>query len=105
MMFIAGNLIEIVNLKTFKHTYLRSTSGGGIGALVVSYTTVSCYLYLVLFDCEVAFSLSESNRQCWGRRLRLIFEQFKFFSPFTANVDRSKPWRILDFVKRRALKV
>jgi len=38
MMFIAGNLIEIVNLKTFKHTYLRSTSGGGIGALVVSYT-------------------------------------------------------------------
>jgi len=35
-MFIAGNIIQIVNLRTFQHRYLRSTSGGGIGALAVS---------------------------------------------------------------------
>jgi len=41
-MFIAGNIVQIVNLQTFEHMYLRSTSGGGIGALVVSCVTV-CY--------------------------------------------------------------
>jgi len=35
-MFVAGNLVEIVSLRTFEHKYMRSTSGGGIGALVVS---------------------------------------------------------------------
>ena len=36
LMLVAGNLVEIVNLRTFEHQYMRSTSGGGIGALVVS---------------------------------------------------------------------
>jgi len=39
LMCIAGNLVQIVNLQTFEHTYLRSTSGGGIGALVVRFST------------------------------------------------------------------
>ena len=47
MMFIAGNLVEIVNMRTFQHTYLRSTSGGGIGALVVSYPVV-CNISLMV---------------------------------------------------------
>jgi len=42
MMFVAGNLVEIVNLRTFEHKYLRSTSGGGVGALIVSYPSVVC---------------------------------------------------------------
>jgi len=37
MMLVAGNLVEIVNLRAFEHKYLRSTSGAGIGALVVSH--------------------------------------------------------------------
>lgn len=34
-MFIAGNVVELVNLETKEQKYLRSTSGGGIGALAV----------------------------------------------------------------------
>lgn len=39
LMFIAGNFVEIVNIKTLEHTYIRSTSGQGIGALTVCIST------------------------------------------------------------------
>ena len=35
--FAAGNFVELLNLNTREQSYLRSTSGGGIGALAVSY--------------------------------------------------------------------
>ena len=35
-LFAAGNLIQLLNLRTKEHKYLRSTSGGGIGAIAVS---------------------------------------------------------------------
>ncbi|XP_060071995.1 cilia- and flagella-associated protein 44-like [Ylistrum balloti] len=35
VIFAAGNLVQLVDLQTREHTYLRSTSGGGIGALTV----------------------------------------------------------------------
>jgi len=37
IMFIAGNIVEMVDLATKQHCYLRSLSGGGIGALTVSH--------------------------------------------------------------------
>jgi WD40 repeat protein len=33
--FAAGNFVNIINLETGEHTYLRSLSGGGIGAIAV----------------------------------------------------------------------
>jgi hypothetical protein len=36
IVFIAGNMVEIVNISTKEQQYLRSTSGGGIGAIAVS---------------------------------------------------------------------
>ena len=38
-LFAAGNLIQLLNLRTKEHKYLRSTSGGGIGAIAVSTST------------------------------------------------------------------
>ena len=35
--FAAGNVVEVIDLKTKEHHYIRSTSGGGIGALAVSF--------------------------------------------------------------------
>ncbi|XP_021372219.1 cilia- and flagella-associated protein 44-like isoform X2 [Mizuhopecten yessoensis] len=35
VIFAAGNLVQLVDLQTREHKYLRSTSGGGIGALTV----------------------------------------------------------------------
>ncbi|XP_033757971.1 cilia- and flagella-associated protein 44-like isoform X3 [Pecten maximus] len=35
VIFAAGNLVQLVDLQTREHTYLRSTSGGGVGALAV----------------------------------------------------------------------
>ncbi|KAK7499820.1 hypothetical protein BaRGS_00008911 [Batillaria attramentaria] len=35
LMFIAGNILQLLNIRTKKQTYLRSTSGGSIGALAV----------------------------------------------------------------------
>ena len=35
-LFAAGNVVELLNLETKEQTYIRSTSGGGIGALAVS---------------------------------------------------------------------
>ncbi|XP_069115004.1 cilia- and flagella-associated protein 44-like isoform X2 [Argopecten irradians] len=35
VIFAAGNLVELVDIQTREHTYIRSTSGGGIGALAV----------------------------------------------------------------------
>jgi hypothetical protein len=35
-MFAAGNIVELLNLHTKEQTYIRSTSGGGIGAIAVS---------------------------------------------------------------------
>ena len=37
--FAAGNFIQVVNLATMEHTYIRSLSGGGIGAIAVSCKT------------------------------------------------------------------
>ena len=36
LIFIAGNFIQLLSIKTKQQTYLRSTSGGGIGAIAVS---------------------------------------------------------------------
>jgi len=36
VMLMAGNLVQIVNIRTFEHRYLRSMSGRGIGAITVS---------------------------------------------------------------------
>ena len=33
--FAAGNVVELLNLQTKEQTYIRSTSGGGIGAIAV----------------------------------------------------------------------
>ncbi|XP_064651335.1 cilia- and flagella-associated protein 44-like isoform X2 [Lineus longissimus] len=33
--FVAGNMVQILNLKTKEQTYIRSTSGGSIGAIAV----------------------------------------------------------------------
>jgi hypothetical protein len=35
--FAAGNLVQLLNLNTKEQKYIRSTSGGGIGAITVSY--------------------------------------------------------------------
>ena len=35
LMFIAGNVIQIVNMNTHEQKYVRSTTGGGIGAIAV----------------------------------------------------------------------
>ncbi|KAK7105366.1 cilia- and flagella-associated protein 44-like [Littorina saxatilis] len=35
LMFMAGNILQLLNIDTKKHTYIRSTSGGSIGALAV----------------------------------------------------------------------
>ncbi|XP_076438307.1 cilia- and flagella-associated protein 44-like isoform X2 [Babylonia areolata] len=35
LLFMAGNILQLLNIQTKKHTYLRSTSGGSIGALAV----------------------------------------------------------------------
>lgn len=44
--FAAGNFVQVVNLKTKHHEYLRSTCGGGIGALMVSANPNLCYYLL-----------------------------------------------------------
>ena len=36
VVFAAGNYVQIINLKSKEHKYIRSTSGGGIGAITVS---------------------------------------------------------------------
>ena len=44
--FAAGNVVELLDLKTKEQKYLRSSSGGGIGAIAVSlfsYCSVSHY--------------------------------------------------------------
>ena len=38
--FAAGNLVQILNIRTREQIYLRSTSGGGIGAIAVSKNNV-----------------------------------------------------------------
>lgn len=35
VIFAAGNLVQLVNLRSKEHQYLRSTSGGGVGAIAV----------------------------------------------------------------------
>ena len=37
IIFSAGNIFQIVNLKTKEQIHVRSTSGGGIGAIAVSF--------------------------------------------------------------------
>ena len=39
--FAAGNFVNMIHVCTGGHTYLRSLSGGGIGALAVSWNTAS----------------------------------------------------------------
>ena len=41
LIFIAGNFIQLLSIKTKQQTYLRSTSGGGIGAIAVSANVLS----------------------------------------------------------------
>lgn len=36
VLFSAGNTVEILNLKTQEQTHIRTTGGGGIGAVAVS---------------------------------------------------------------------
>ena len=44
--FAAGNVVQLLNLQTKEQRYLRSTSGGGIGALAVSFSFYLCFLFL-----------------------------------------------------------
>lgn len=37
LVFSAGNMTEILNIRTKEQTYLRTTSGGGVGAIAVSF--------------------------------------------------------------------
>jgi hypothetical protein len=37
LIFSAGNLVELLNMKSREQIYLRTTSGGGIGAIAVIY--------------------------------------------------------------------
>ena len=36
LIFAAGNLVELLNIQTKEQKYIRSTGGGGIGAITVS---------------------------------------------------------------------
>ena len=36
VVFAAGNLVQILDLQTKQQTFIRSMSGGGIGAITVS---------------------------------------------------------------------
>ena len=36
LIFAAGNIAQIIDIKTNKHVYIRSVAGGGIGAVAVS---------------------------------------------------------------------
>ena len=36
VLFAAGNTVQILNMKTQQQTHIRTTSGGGIGAVAVS---------------------------------------------------------------------
>jgi hypothetical protein len=38
ILFSAGNVVELLNIKTQVQTYFRTTGGGGIGAIAVSNT-------------------------------------------------------------------
>lgn len=42
--YVAGNLVEIVNINTLEQTYIRSTGGGAVGAICVShqFTMLHC---------------------------------------------------------------
>lgn len=40
--FIAGNYVVILNVKTKKQVYIRSTGGRGIGAIAVSEEVIPC---------------------------------------------------------------
>ena len=42
--FSAGNVVQLLNLKTKEQKYLRSVSGGGIGALAVSISFLIFFL-------------------------------------------------------------
>ena len=42
VLFSAGNTVEILNLKTQEQTHIRTTGGGGIGAIAVS--TIQSYM-------------------------------------------------------------
>jgi hypothetical protein len=41
VVFSAGNLVQILNLKTMEQTYIGGTNDGGIGAITVSSSTTS----------------------------------------------------------------
>ena len=43
VLFAAGNLVQILDLQTKEQTFIRSSSGGGIGAITVS--TADCCIY------------------------------------------------------------
>ena len=36
LIFSAGNLAELINMKTKQQIYIRTTSGGGVGAITVN---------------------------------------------------------------------
>ena len=54
VIFSAGNTFQILNLKTSDQINMRSTSGGGVGAIAVSQVkllglkTVDSYLFTVI---------------------------------------------------------
>ena len=45
MMFSAGNMLQILNMKTNEIKYVRSIAGGGIGAIAVS-----SHFYIMLYS-------------------------------------------------------
>lgn len=45
VVFAAGNLVQIVDLQTKEQTFLRSTSGGGIGAITVCILDENFFLH------------------------------------------------------------
>ena len=43
IIFAAGNVVQLLDLQTKEQRYIRSTSGGGIGAITVSYGWTSSF--------------------------------------------------------------
>lgn len=59
--FAAGNVVELLDLRAKEQKYLRSTSGGGIGALAVC---TPCY-YVYYFNNGKTIVLLEWGEE-WG---------------------------------------
>lgn len=52
ILFAAGNIVQILNMKLNKTEYIRSSGGGGIGAVAVSYIKVISSQEVALINIE-----------------------------------------------------